>query len=119
MLALQRSAGQVDPAQTPMATHNVRPDNYVCYQGTQISLVYIHQCLPHPLVPRKDKAYWKFLLGTVPGESSVSEVDLDDDIDDFVTQVHISQSLTVALRKKLTYLENLWPCVDAKVLKGG
>jgi hypothetical protein len=51
-------------------------------QGTQISLVYIHQCLSHPPVPRKDKAYRKFLPGTVPGESSVSEVDSVDDIDE-------------------------------------
>jgi hypothetical protein len=69
-------------------------------QGTQISLVYTQQCLPHPLVPRKDKAYRKFLLGTVPGESSVSEVDSDDDIDNFLTSVEISQSLTVVSRKK-------------------
>jgi len=33
MLALQSSAGQVASAKTPMATHNVRCDNYVCYPG--------------------------------------------------------------------------------------
>ncbi len=69
-------------------------------QGTQISLVYIQQCLPYPLVPRKDKAYRKFLPRMVPGESSVSEVDYNDDIDEFLNPVAISQSWAVASHKE-------------------
>jgi hypothetical protein len=65
------------------------------------------QCLPHPLVPRKDKVYHKFLLGIVSSENFASKVDFNDDINDFLTP--ITQSRLKApckgidqLRKMLT-----------------
>jgi hypothetical protein len=48
--------------------------------------------LPHPLVLRMDKAYWKFFPKTMSGESSPLEVDSNDDINDFLTLTNISQS---------------------------
>jgi hypothetical protein len=48
------------------------------------------QCLSHPLVPRKDEAYWKFILKTVLGENFASEVNSNDDINDFLTPINIS-----------------------------
>jgi hypothetical protein len=48
------------------------------------------QCLPHPLVARKDKANCKFLARRMPWESFASEVNFDDDIDNFLTLVDIS-----------------------------
>jgi hypothetical protein len=50
------------------------------------------ECIPHPVVHGKDKAYWKFLLGIMSGESYASEVNFDDDIDDFLTPTNISRS---------------------------
>jgi hypothetical protein len=64
------------------------------------------QCLPHPLVPRKDKVYQKFFLGTMPKESFALEIDSNDDIDNFLTLTNIPQSQLIALRKEETYLKN-------------
>jgi hypothetical protein len=76
-------------------------------------------CLPHPLVARKDKAYHKFLAKRMPWESFASEVNLDNDIDDFLTLVDIFWSQAIVPRKEYIYLECWWPHVDIKVLKGG
>jgi hypothetical protein len=58
------------------------------------------QCLPHPLVVGKDKAYCKFLTKTMPGESFALEVNSNDDIDDFLIPTNIFGSWTIALRKE-------------------
>jgi len=56
--------------------------------------------MPHPMVFGKDKAYWKFLTGIVLGESFTSEVNFDDDIDDFLTLADISQSYPLIPHKE-------------------
>jgi hypothetical protein len=48
------------------------------------------QCFPYPLFPRKDKVYQKLLPRIILGKSYTSEVDFDDDIDDFLTPADIS-----------------------------
>ncbi len=49
-------------------------------------------CLPHPLVLKKDMVYQKNLLRIVPGESFALKVNSDDNIDNFLTLIDISQS---------------------------
>jgi hypothetical protein len=41
------------------------------------------------LVVGMDKAYCKFMVGMVLGESFASKVDFDDNIDDFLTPTNI------------------------------
>jgi hypothetical protein len=48
--------------------------------------------LPHPLVLKKDMVYQKNLLRIVPGESFALKVNSDDNIDNFLTLIDISQS---------------------------
>jgi hypothetical protein len=44
--------------------------------------------------------YQKFLLGIMLGENFASKVDSDDDINDFLTLVNISQSQLIAPHKR-------------------
>jgi uncharacterized protein (DUF2132 family) len=90
---------------TPMALQVAifRVDHLVKYlrrTSKNLTLHEFQQCFPHPLVIKKDKTYCKFLARAVPRESSTSEVNFNDDIDDFLSPIDISQSWTVTSRKE-------------------